>query len=358
MKILVFTEYWDTRGGGERYLLNTMEALMAAGHDVTACVPCGFDWNGLLEFFNINTPRMKSIVALSRQSAEHYSSRYDLTVVTTNCRYFNYRSPLAIFILQSPHGKTWGWNHRRWMEARSRNILFRKLRKEYVVVYSRFVADSMWDLYGVRSEVVEPMAGEMFPGTKGKIILSVGRIFRGLENHKNYEVLIDTFKEFSSLRPQWEYVIVGGCRDYNYLSKLKERARGFPVRLFTNATHKQLAEHYGEATLFWHGAGYGVNLRKYPEKGEHFGISTVEAMSAECLALVFDGGGGREIVDACGGIKWATPKELCARSHAMASLFPNYIVTAEKASGYATKYFKQAFQLKWLNYMERIKGSR
>jgi glycosyltransferase involved in cell wall biosynthesis len=358
VKILVYSEYWNTKGGGERYLLNTMEALYEAGHEVVACVPYGFDFKGLLAYFNITTP-LNCMVAHGRDSAEQYSAFFDLTVVTTNCRYFAYRSHKAIFILQAPHGKTKGWNHRRWMEAYGRDAMFKRLQIEDVVVYSHFVADSIGELYGVRSTVIEPTVGEVRPGTKQKVILSVGRISKSRENHKNYEVLIDTFRQFSQIHPDWEYRIIGSCSDYDYQKKLQHRARGIPVRIYTNLTYQQLCEHYGAAYLFWHGAGYGVNLEKYPEKGEHFGISTVEAMSSECIILVFNGGGSREI--AVGrkvpraGCVWDTPKQLCARSHDVAGLFPHRTGIGQTNAEDATVYSKPEFQSKWKKYIEGIR---
>jgi glycosyltransferase involved in cell wall biosynthesis len=49
--------------------------------------------------------------------------------------------------------------------------------------------------------------------------------------------------------------------------------------------------------LYWHAAGFGENINVYPEKAEHFGISTVEAMGAGCVPVVFNAGGQKEIIE-------------------------------------------------------------
>jgi glycosyltransferase involved in cell wall biosynthesis len=57
-----------------------------------------------------------------------------------------------------------------------------------------------------------------------------------------------------------------------------------------------LRRYYNEATLFWHAAGFGVDEWKHPERAEHFGMSTLEAMSARCVPVVINRGGQKEIV--------------------------------------------------------------
>ncbi len=53
---------------------------------------------------------------------------------------------------------------------------------------------------------------------------------------------------------------------------------------------------FRKASIFWHGAGLGEDEQLHPEKFEHFGITTVEAMSAGCIPVVIDKGGQKEII--------------------------------------------------------------
>ena len=53
----------------------------------------------------------------------------------------------------------------------------------------------------------------------------------------------------------------------------------------------------------------------HPEKFEHFGITTVEAMSAGCIPVVIDRGGQKEIVeDGINGFLFSSPGELKSRT--------------------------------------------
>ena len=57
--------------------------------------------------------------------------------------------------------------------------------------------------------------------------------------------------------------------------------------------------------------GYG---EESPQNFEHFGITTVEAMSAGCVPVVIDKGGQKEIVaDGC-GFRWNTIQDMVEKT--------------------------------------------
>ena len=49
--------------------------------------------------------------------------------------------------------------------------------------------------------------------------------------------------------------------------------------------------------MFWHATGLGEDLDADPERAEHFGIATVEAMSAGAVPVVLAAGGQPEVVE-------------------------------------------------------------
>jgi glycosyltransferase involved in cell wall biosynthesis len=71
---------------------------------------------------------------------------------------------------------------------------------------------------------------------------------------------------------------------------------GLPIEFAVGVSYDKLCELYSRATIYWHAAGYGIDEKKNPELTEHFGISTVEAISAQALPLVVPRGGQREII--------------------------------------------------------------
>ncbi|MFO7928518.1 MAG: glycosyltransferase, partial [Candidatus Humimicrobiaceae bacterium] len=49
-------------------------------------------------------------------------------------------------------------------------------------------------------------------------------------------------------------------------------------------------------SIFWHASGMGEDEEKHPEKFEHFGITTVEAMASGCIPIVINKTGQKEII--------------------------------------------------------------
>jgi glycosyltransferase involved in cell wall biosynthesis len=101
---------------------------------------------------------------------------------------------------------------------------------------------------------------------------------------------------------------------------------------------------YGTSAIYWHAAGYGETD---PKNMEHFGISTVEAMSAGCLPIVYGGGGLKEIVRTKKeGYTWNTHEELIA--YTKEALFrpiqkKKREEIIQRARDFRADYFFQAF---------------
>jgi glycosyltransferase involved in cell wall biosynthesis len=82
----------------------------------------------------------------------------------------------------------------------------------------------------------------------------------------------------------------------DYLNHLREMAEGLPVVFHVNAPSEELSGLYRDAAIYWHGTGLEIDLDRQPEEAEHFGITIVEAMSAQCVPLAFNAGGPREFI--------------------------------------------------------------
>jgi glycosyltransferase involved in cell wall biosynthesis len=166
---------------------------------------------------------------------------------------------------------------------------------------------------------VDPPRAAGPAGGRGREILAVGRFFRG-EHDKRQDVLISAFRQLHAL--DWELHLLGGADERpqtrERLAELRELAGDLPVHFHVNAPGAELAERYARASLFWHAAGYGVDPNRAPERLEHFGIATAEAMLRGAVPLVFGGGGQIEVVsDGVTGLHWRTPAELANRTRAL-----------------------------------------
>lgn len=144
---------------------------------------------------------------------------------------------------------------------------------------------------------MEPSAAEKRP--KENIILSVARFESG--GSKQQAEMISAFQRLRAKAPRdlqgWKLILCGGSASPNpYLEKIKALLNArpdLPVELLINIPLSELKKLYARAAIFWHFCGLN---QSNPAQVEHFGMSTVEAMQNQCLSIVFDGGGQREIV--------------------------------------------------------------
>ncbi len=198
---------------------------------------------------------------------------------------------------------------------------------EFINHYDLFIANSDYTKYytkkflAVDSKVLyPPIDTNIFYPSKNKknYIISVGRFFFGSHNKKHLE-MIKTFKKMYDSNEQlfkgWEYHICGGVEKNKihqmYFEKVKEAAVGYPIFIHENIRLKDLIKLYSESKIFWHAAGYMENEDVSPEKFEHFGITTVEAMSAGCVPIVINKAGQKQIIqNGENGILWDNDNEL------------------------------------------------
>jgi glycosyltransferase involved in cell wall biosynthesis len=120
----------------------------------------------------------------------------------------------------------------------------------------------------------------------------------------------------------WTYHLVGSCgtdaKSQRYLNELRAAATGHPIYFHVNASYDDLRRYYNQAEIFWHAAGYNVDEERFPERTEHFGMSTVEAMSAGAIPVVINKGGQKEIVShGKSGYLWNTLDELLDSTSAL-----------------------------------------
>ena len=164
--------------------------------------------------------------------------------------------------------------------------------------YTQRWIDRWW---GRPSVVLEPPVRLRRPATKDPIILSVGRFFAPGRGHAKKQLeLVETFRELvaAGVTGGWQLHLVGGCSplDTPYLDQVRAAAAGLDVVFHVDATGAELDDLYGRAALYWHATGLEEDVDADPVRAEHFGITTVEAMSAGAVPVVMAAGGQPDIV--------------------------------------------------------------
>jgi glycosyltransferase involved in cell wall biosynthesis len=181
-------------------------------------------------------------------------------------------------------------------------------RPSHLDTYDRLVANSRYTqrwierLWRRRSGVLYPPVNLFARAEKAPVILSVGRFFLpGTGHNKKQLEMVTAFRRLveRGAADGWEYHLVGGCtpEHRSYLDEIRAAAEGLPVVIHVDASGAELRDLYARASIFWHAAGLGEDPERHPDRYEHFGITTVEAMSAGAVPVVIDAAGQIEIVE-------------------------------------------------------------
>ena len=165
----------------------------------------------------------------------------------------------------------------------------------------------------------DEIEGRYDESKKENIIVSVGRFFVGGHCKKQVDMVkffINHPEQFKS----YEYHLVGACsndpRDRAYLNKLKRLANSVDnVFIHENYPFSKLIDLYSRAKIFWHGTGYACDDERQPQNMEHFGITTVEAMSYGAVPVVIRKGGQTETVqEGVNGFLWESEEECVTKT--------------------------------------------
>lgn len=187
-----------------------------------------------------------------------------------------------------------------------------------VVANSRFTARWIARRWGRRAAVLEPPIRLLEPAAKESSILAVGR-FDGGGRSKRQREMVACFRSLvdAGLRG-WALHLAGFAQDRGYVEAVRAEAEGLPVHLHLDPDRAAIERLYARAAIFWHATGLGVDPEREPERLEHFGIVTAEAMSAGCVPVVLGQGGQPEIVGDDSGVLWHSLDEWHAATLALA----------------------------------------
>lgn len=313
-KSLIVSPYLDHLGGGERYMLEIARILENLGHEITIAWDDAKQVTDLAKKQGIKlsppklNPQIKKLYFHGKPFKMLKSTKkYDLIFYLSDGSIPLLGGKKNIIHFQVP-----------FQNISKHSILnkFKLIKISHTIVNSQFTKNTIDKEYGIKSQVIYPPVDLInFSKSKKNIILSVGRFEPSL-NVKKQNVLIEAFKLLAPTRKKWKLVLAGAAKDdaSKFIKSLKDQSDGFDIEIVTNISHAKLHTYYQEAAIYWHAAGYGVNEEKNPELTEHFGITTVEAISAGCVPLVIPKGGQKEIVHNS-IFHWSTPEELAQKTN-------------------------------------------
>jgi len=199
----------------------------------------------------------------------------------------------------------------------------------WVGSYTDFLSNSEYtarwttEIWGVPSTVVYPAVRPVVQADwlrKSSTIATLGRFFDPIHGHGKKQLdlveafcLLDDAGRSRVGEEQWRFALVGGADAPNreYTLDVKRAALGHPIDVQINQPRSVVERTLAEASIYWHGTGYGEQVAKHPERFEHFGIAVVEAMLAGCVPVVYGEAGPAEIVrHGVDGYHWHTLEQL------------------------------------------------
>ncbi len=358
--IAIYNPYLSTRGGGEKLCLSLAETLShKKDTHVTMLTYDNVDLDALGNYFKLDLSKVDvtvmhldtwfmRLVRLSKlpiglknffydQRNISHMRKYKFDIFVNHCYHSNLPNvgKYGLYMCMFPQKLASAARQRRNPIKVFYHATLRELyktfihhgHKESVATYqqilsiSEFTASYIKEYWHTTSELIYPICEDMYDqrlNEKRKIILNTGRFFERVtgNHHKRQDVLLKAFSDMKDLhKAGWELHFVGSVAEdagaLKYILGMLKMAEGLPVFFHFNADFSDSKRLFNEASVYWHATGYGTDEKKYPEMQEHFGITTVEAMSAGCVPIVYASGGQPDIIAKSeAGYTWKTLEEL------------------------------------------------
>lgn len=322
MKIGIFDPYLDTLSGGEKYMLSITSCLVPENE-----VFIFWDKDKETEIKQASLRKL----GIDLSSVKFYKNIFSKSVSTLS-RFLESRKFDAIVYLSDgsiPFIGTKLYIHfqfpTEWINGNSLKSKIKLIFAKKIFCNSYFTKGFIDKKLHIKSEILHPPVNLQVVKNikKENIILHVGRfdVNSHESNYKKQDVMIDVFKKMVDRGlVGWKLRLIIGVReeDEGKLSKLKEKAKGYQIEFLENISNQELWMNYSKAKIYWHASGFGEDLLKHPEKAEHFGISTVEAMGAGAVPVVIKAGGQKEIVaDGESGYLWDTLEDCIRKTNSL-----------------------------------------
>ncbi|MCD8484489.1 glycosyltransferase family 4 protein [Candidatus Woesebacteria bacterium] len=363
MRVGIFSPYLPKHyGGGEKHVLATAEFL-SRQHEVTIFIPTSTENIEAAQaqyesFFDLDLSRVQwqpsTLADRTLKSWQIWSltRQFDVFLYATDGSIFLSGAKKSILHVQIP------------FTNQHRGLWPRKKLNSWNVIntnseFTKEVIESHWNTavdvihYPYVDTAQIPFSPDM---RKQRQILAVGRFYdpEHTDVHaKRQDVLVETFKrgckELGWDKRNWQLHLVGAVEPDSvhtaFVTRLKKAAQGFPIFFHHDISHTELSDLYAKSRFFWHAAGYGVDETTHPQKVEHFGMSTIEAMARGTLPVVTDKGGLKETVDhGENGFRFSTDDELLSYTHELMGLKTDERATwAQRARTKAEQFSLERF---------------
>lgn len=301
-----FSAQW---GGGINYHLSLAKAI--AKNKDTVCIrfPSSMNFAELKS----NLPS-----SLNFGSWQHHSTSRNIPIWSELIAALKEKK-FDVLVMQTNHAPSYTFNKCAYVQVdfpqvKSLRSMDKIRMNSYqgIICNSEFTASWIKRYWKMDALVLYPPVVQIPKAKKQNIILSTGRfVMPGFGRSKRQDALIEVFKKLHVHHPDWELHLVGFAQDKDYIAELEQAIVGYPIYLHCNILRDPLEELISKSSIYWHAVGLDIDEDSDPIAMEHYGISTVEAMSAACVPIVINKGGQKEMIKhKTDGYLWNTLEEL------------------------------------------------
>lgn len=313
-KVLLYSPYLDTFGGGERHYLSIIKALGEKGYKTDIL------WDNPLILRDIETHLQMRLV--NAQCVPNFLKKNN--VISKIMRTLSY--DVVLYVTDGSYFLSLGKKNYIFAMVPQRSLYQMTIINKIKTFNQQFIANSKFTQsylkkWSIQSEILYPYIDDDYftdysLQKKEPIILSVGRFFSYLHSKKQEEIISSfiKIKQKNKLFEKYELYLVGRVKDDDkkYFNKIQQMVKNRnDIHLLTNMKQDKLIDLYKKSDLYWHFTGYGEDKKNNPQSMEHLGIAPLEAMAAGCVVFAFNGGGiGEIIVDEKTGYLFNNHREL------------------------------------------------
>jgi len=383
-RVAVYNLYWSTYGGAEQ-VSGAFAEFLRDGHEVTLLGPEKVDVAKSHDRLGLDLSGCDYERVMNDDEAGELSADFDVFVNGTyRSRAIN-RAARGIYYVHFPQpldtprqrvnqgvsrtasrvlGAVPGRLRSSSKFARVQNGFERRvIDPAWIDSYTDYVANSEYtahwthEIWGVPSRVVYPAVRPVVEADwsrKTPSIATLGRFFDPIHGHGKKQrdlldgfVLLDEAGRSRVRDEQWRFALVGGADAANreYALSVKRAAIGHPIDVHINRPRSVVEDTLADASIYWHGTGYGEHVSKHPERFEHFGIAVVEAMLAGCVPVVYGEAGPAEIVrHGVDGYHWHTLEQLAEFTYVLMTDAEKRRAMAESAVARGREYSIDRFR--------------
>lgn len=350
MRVLVDSYCRKAHGGGSVLYALTIAGALARKHVVDLAFPDAMDESALARWYGAEDTGDAGSSRVSRPTILR-SPRTRWPLIGEVALAWRERRRYDRVLRQSPWVPRWAGGPDAVLFCEfPRERRLRKVERLRLASYATVVANAHFTArwidhrWGRTAVVLEPPVRMLQPADKKNWILAVGRFQEGGRSKRQRE-MVECFRDLVDAGLHgWELHLAGFAADDAYVETVRAAAEGLPVRFHLAPERAEVEALYARASIFWHATGLGVDPEEEPERLEHFGIVTAEAMSAGCVPIVYGQGGQPEIVAAPeNGVLWQTPEAWRGATLALAEDEPRRHAMATAARQRARVYDADTF---------------